>query len=430
MGLAVALSSAAVTVTAMTLNLHGYHPMGERQRWQAQADGTLRPRDPDPFLFTLDELRRGTRRQLDTLAGDVAELAPDVIALQEVAAGLPGGPLDCAVFERPAEGRDELGVNTAERLALRLANAGYTAYRACRGNVGWVTDADTVGAGPIGWRDADGRLQAVFPAHADAYPHGMLVEGFALLVRSPWRVHANRVVRAAYGERGEQAVFQQAVIVRPDGRWLVVVNVHAGHKVVHFEQAVAIRRAVAEAWPATARELGAEAFAGTIMLGDFNAYLYRPTPDDPGEISTAPWELARAGVYDLTSPDAVRRELPGLLVALNADAAYKPWASLPPAEAARRVHAAVDGLAELLQSQGAHLRSTEALAAAQSTGRCAPPARPEAACVHAERIDHIFFSQELTVEDAFVIYPRNAFDSAEGTTDHPGIVARLTGAGG
>src|SRR5687767_410915 len=94
---------AAVPITLLTLNLHGYHPMGEAHRSQATVPRTVAPfgsadasfakptaeaglTDSHLFYFTREELDRGHRRRLDQLAEDMRNIAADLVLLQEVGA--------------------------------------------------------------------------------------------------------------------------------------------------------------------------------------------------------------------------------------------------------------------------------------------------------------------------------------------------------
>ncbi len=81
-------------LSIFSLNLHGYHPMGEPRRFIEDRDGRIRragyyPMGEGLHFFTTEELDRGHRRRLDRLGSDLALLGPDVICLQEVAAGCP-----------------------------------------------------------------------------------------------------------------------------------------------------------------------------------------------------------------------------------------------------------------------------------------------------------------------------------------------------
>ena len=178
-------------LSLFSLNLHGYHPMGEARRYREDRDGRIRPAGVYPSgvplsFFTTDELDRGHRRRLDRLAADLRRLAPDVICLQEVAAGAPWTPRNCDVFLHDYPD-DWFEANSALRLARRL-NEGDRPYRptlACRGNVGWVT-------GPFTQERIvtfDGTQRRVLiDFDGNPYPEGILVEGMAVLVRQPWQV--------------------------------------------------------------------------------------------------------------------------------------------------------------------------------------------------------------------------------------------------
>src|SRR5262245_27209381 len=111
-----AFSPAFATLAGLslfTLNLHGYHPMGEAPRFfQSQGKRPEAARS-DLHFFTSEEYERGNSRWLARLSSDLHRLAPDLILLQEVGAGSPEGRKDCDVFRND-------GSNTARRLLLAL----------------------------------------------------------------------------------------------------------------------------------------------------------------------------------------------------------------------------------------------------------------------------------------------------------------------
>src|SRR5687768_1367879 len=63
----------------MTLNLHGYHPMGEAPRWIEERGKPPQPANSDIFFFAPEEFARGNSRRLQALARDVSRLAPDLV---------------------------------------------------------------------------------------------------------------------------------------------------------------------------------------------------------------------------------------------------------------------------------------------------------------------------------------------------------------
>lgn len=422
----------ATDLRVLTLNLHGYHPMGEAERWARMGDGSLVRQPSHPFYFTRDELERGSGRQMEALSDAIDRLQVDIVALQEVAAGLPEQNKTCDDFHA-THGGDVLGTNTAVRLQRRLADQGYAVHLACRGNVGWTTSEGTFAATSIGRRRVDGSFEALYSGRANPYPRGLLVEGFALLVKAPWTVRENAVLRVPFNERGDVAMAQFAIIDHPTAGWLALLNLHAGHKLAHFEQAVAFRRKVLELVAARRDAWRHRTYLGTMMAGDFNAYLHRPSEPiaESGarteEVSSVPWELRHGSSYDYTSPSMVREKLASELKVINDDSAYKPWASVTNAEEAeRRIAQAVEALARLLEADD-DLAQTEMLSAAQVGGRCTPSPLVEGACEVEGRIDHVYMATPLNLANAFVAFPRNDFVSTAGTSDHPGLFVALDG---
>jgi endonuclease/exonuclease/phosphatase family metal-dependent hydrolase len=417
----------------LSLNLHGYHPMAESTRLLQGRDLRLRPASPHLHYFRTDELERGHEHQLRILTEDFSGLAPHVILLQEVGAGLPHSAKSCDEFHSE-DGPDRLGKNSAIRLRDRLNTKGfgYVAALACRGNVGWQTFADTfrderlMRQGPSPGKSPP---QVVFDFGENPYPSGFLVEGTAILVRPPWRILESRAWRLPIPHTSEEFFFQTTRI-RHDGdaRWYVVANLHAGHKVRHFEQAVEIKAAIArliENHPDRAN------YGGAIVGGDFNARLHRPSGKS-GEVSAVPWEVIKKGEFNYgpAASDLVFEDLKNLLWALNLDPGYKPWAGLGPSASARtRVNRAVDDFMKFVRSPLSRwVRLRELLEEANQNKTCRPPTEPrlQGACQAPARIDFIFATPQLAVQEAFVLYSENDFQSVSGTTDHPGIWAELS----
>jgi endonuclease/exonuclease/phosphatase family metal-dependent hydrolase len=426
------LKSQGSDLKILSLNLHGYHPMAESPRLLQGRDLQLRPASPHLHFFRVDELDRGHAHQLRILTEDLSRLQPHVILLQEVGAGLPDSAKNCDEFHSD-DGPDRLGKNSALRLRDRLneKNFGYVAALACRGNVGWQTFADTfrdermMSHGPS---PGPSPPRVVFDFGENPYPTGFLVEGTAILVRSPWRILDSRAWHVPIPQTSEEFFFQTARI-RHDGdpRWYLIANLHAGHKVRHFEQAVEVKAAIArliENHPDRAN------FGGVIVGGDFNARLYRPSGRF-GEVSSIPWEVIKRGEFNFgpATPDAVFEELKNQLWAVNVDAGYKPWASLGASASARsRVNRAVDNFMKLVRSPlNRWVRLRELLDEANQQSACRPPAEPrlQGACQYPARIDFIFASPQLSVQNAFVLYTENDFQKVSGTTDHPGVWVEL-----
>jgi hypothetical protein len=419
-----------VPVRMATLNLHGYHALGEEGRVTTGSSGT-QALPPDPWYFTWEELARGNRQRLDALAADLAVLRPDVLLLQEVAAGTPDGPKDCATFDA-APTADDAGGNTALRLRERLAPLGYAALVACRGNVGWRTQGF---ATPI--RTTSGRT--VFAAGASPYPNGILVEGLAILFGAPWYAVLHRVENLEHNAQGDRVMAQALVLARPVAAtlgsphaWLLLLNVHAGHKLAHFEQAVVEREELDRLLDRL--PLGARAVVG----GDFNARLLRPERWGNRawfEAATVPFEVALQGRFDYGRGRDLN-PLRALLAALNDASEYKPWATV--ADAGARIDATIARYRSWLDATPRPAPLRDALTQAPrcdaalglSTGDPAGWLGTRApSCDGAWMIDLLFLGSDLALENAFVLYSDNG--ERQGTivetlSDHPMQAASWT----
>ncbi|HAR41809.1 MAG TPA: hypothetical protein DCS07_04145 [Bdellovibrionales bacterium] len=291
--------ASAAPISVLSFNLHGYHPTGEPERWLENRDGSRTATDSYLFFFAHQELERGHRVRLDRLARDLRQMSPDILFLQEVAAGSGETPKDCAAFyKKPANRNDDrFELNSVLRLANRLPDT-YRAALACRGNVGWWTNQDTFKdqrviryTGP-----QNTRPEVVFDFGANPYPGGLIVEGLAMLVKAPLAIADEQRWTIPTSIAGDNGFVQAAAILlngkRADSPWVIAVNVHGARKLKHFEQAVQIRRKISE-YLSSLRLPGP--FAGTIVGGDFNAQL---SPD----VSTVPWEMELSGRRYLSWP--------------------------------------------------------------------------------------------------------------------------------
>ncbi len=419
---------------AITLNLHGYHPMGEAPRAWLHPDGRVEPTTDHLFHFSAQEIYRGNRRRLNRLAHDLCDLAPDFVLLQEVAAGGPDTKKNPAVFDRtePADG-DE--TNTAQRLRWRMP--GYACVTACRGNTGWITGANHFATASMGAITPDGP-QVIFPVGTCPYPNGLIVEGFAILFNAAWTCQHNETWTVPYNPQGEITTVQAARFTRDDHS-LLIINLHAGHKLAHFEQAVALRRRISE-------EL-AKCPAGTELLvgGDFNSVLYRPggtkplsagfkgtsqaveayaDQTTPGDIALVPWEVAQPGHFDFRISEPSWDQLVPSLTAYSADNHYKPWASVDGKEAKARIRTAVDAFA-IWQHNATHgmCPLLEALETAPQ-----PPDLNNVTGLHPatmldHRIDFLFSTPGLQPTAATLLYANAWTESLTTVSDHPALLA-------
>lgn len=407
------------TLTFMTLNLHGYHAMNEKPRFFEDRGGAVTEAASSPFYFTRAELDRGNAARLDALADDLKTRLPDVVALQEVGAGSPDVARDCATFDN-APLTDSPSANTARRLATRLSAQDYSVEVACRGNVGWNTDANTFKDRRIVTMNGNVK-SVVHEFDSNPYPGGILVEGFGILYRAPLKAVDAATIDVVINANGERTK-AQLVALDADGKSVVVVNVHGGHKVQHFEQAVAIRKAVGDY---LAKTPGPH---HVVFLGDFNSRLHRPmNPVFLDEPSIVPWEIEVKGEYSYRDADATSSftALRDKMRALNASS-YKSFATLPEGEANARIDAAIGSLKTWLASKPEPLVFTEALSVAEANGACKPPKTGFGACETDARIDHVFFAGGLSLVESHALYT-NADDHALAGTlsDHPAVVSTL-----
>jgi endonuclease/exonuclease/phosphatase family metal-dependent hydrolase len=227
---------------------------------------------------------------------------------------------------------------------------------------------------------------------------------------------------------------------------VALANVHLGHKIRHFEQALAVRRALGEL--ARRFPVGGEP-ARVVVVGDFNATLYRPAaaPEpaatlrrDPGPVgrpvgpaegagepSTIPWEIHMPGQFDYRPGAGSMGELLETLWKLNDDERYKPWTSLrDSAEANRRIREAALAL-WTMQEEPSPLTAgwRDALELARAAGRTGLPVNLPWTEQMRGRIDYLFVDPRVQVERACMIYPENGWASTAGTSDHPATYAEL-----
>lgn len=419
-----AVATGGVGLSVLSQNLHGYHPMGEAPRLVQDRDGIVRDADSDIFFFTEEELARGHARRLDEFSEQVRALSPDVVLLQEVGAGAPGLPKTCETFYANGSG-ESFELNSALRLQRRIG-AHYRAALACRGNTGWWTESSTFQKRRV-LRASPHGPELVFDFDSNPYPGGVLVEGLAILVKNTWRIVDHQQWRLDLG--GGRSFFVQIAAISPvrvpapETPWLLVANVHAGHKVAHFEQAVALRKKILEYVSSRWRS---GPYLGSVIGGDFNALLYRRK--DPRDPSTIPWEISVSGEFDFSGTQGAAL-LSAKLHAMNRDASYKEWASVTdPIEASTRIEAAVKGYFSFLEDWKKRSEAApglrEGIEGASRAGRCQPFAVRDSGCDADERIDLLFASPDWEIENGFVPFVSNNWKSLQGISDHPGVFAR------
>lgn len=430
---AIGTASNTIDLKILTFNLHGYHPMGERLRYLQDRSGNVTLASSFLTYFTPAEIHRGQARQLSRLTDHIERLQPDVIFLQEVGAGLPNSKKDCAEYYADIKS-DVFGKNSALRLRDRLRARGYAVDSAigCRGNIGWVTNADTFRQQRIlrpATRARSTALEVVYDFDSNPFPNGFIVEGTAILVRSPWRILESKEWRLPISQSGETFFMQLARIQRePRSPWFLLVNLHGTHKVRHFESSVAVRQAIARfiaAHPERSR------YGGTVLGGDMNARLYRPT-EGRGEVDTIPWEGSHSGEfdYDANTPDGDFARLHEKLWQLNVDPNYKPRASLGDSQEARlRVAQAITKFVEFTKDPLAKLvRLREAYSEAVQAGQCNPKSYREmdASCEKIGLIDLLYASSEFSTRRAALLFSRDNWTSLDGPSDHPGVFLEVS----
>jgi exonuclease III len=392
-----AASRAEETLRVMSFNMHAYHPYQEAPRYsENRFTGEIKALQPHIFYFQWEELIRGSLRRQETLATELREHSPDVLFLQEVVAGARNAPKTCEEF---------YANNTALALA-REWNENLIVYSACRGNVGWVTDSRSFQDMRVLRRTAS-TLEVVHDYNTNPYPHGMVVEGTALVVKQPWQLRNSFELRLPTGVGQDRFFVQVGELYRSDSRvrwqrdpWYLIANIHAPHKLMHFEAAVALRRWIASHLKGHPQR---HLFKGVIVGGDFNA-LYE-------EAAFKAWTLK---MQDPVFPSSLEDEL----FRLNADNQYKAWASIFPLEWAReRIFRSVAGLRDLWR-QRTEKNWVEWGQLAQQKGVCFN------ACDLEGRIDHFVASSSIQLRSAGVLYEDSTFDNAvEKLSDHPAVVA-------
>lgn len=413
-------------ISLLSLNLHGYHPTGESQRWFQSRTGDVLPALNHLFYFSTTELARGHERRLDQLAARVDELAPDVVLLQEVGAGWPRRANNCDDFYADASADQDWG-NSALRLNARLKRKRYRSVLACRGNVGWRTDDNTFAAARI----VEDGGNVIFNFGANPYPMGMLVEGFAILVSDKWRVTESGLWHLRQNYFGDTFQVQYAVVV-PSGvydpeRAVGIINIHGGHKVGHFEQAVALREAMSGLMRTT--KIPPQSW---IVGGDFNVSLYRPTHEqDEIDASAVAWEVSASSFFDFdlrANTKEKTEQLRRLLTSLNNNRAYKDYATiLDRSQAAQRIEAAVARFQRWQERiPPADYQLVEALALATTTKKCQPANVSFVSCNATERIDNIFFGGAIKLQNAFMTFVDSSSQHLRGMSDHPGIFASFS----
>lgn len=414
-------------IKVITLNLHGYHPMGEKQRWFEFKNGEIKAAPSDIFYFTWEEIVRGNKKRLDRLAYDMGKLEPDIVFLQEVAAGSPTGK-GKEIFHKPPQNDQENG-NIALRLRERLKDKGYEATVACRGNVGWITNQDTFKDKRIITKEGDTKT-VIFDYGSNPYPEAILIEGFGILYKKPFKLIEGGLWHIEYNKDGHKCACQYALLERA-GKIILAVNIHSGHKIDHFEQAVAIRKHISDF---TYEHDEKEKIQGIIIAGDANARLYRPNKKEPEEFSeptTGPWEVFIEGQFDLRiqSKDKIQK-FQEELIKFNFDKKYKNWAMIEDKKAVRkRVEDAIKRFCQwqqFAQEKKLPIKMTECLSYITQKNKIKPLKNaPRTATKRKWRIDHIFVNEIFDIKNAFIIYDDSSWIELNSVSDHMGVYCEI-----
>lgn len=273
-----------------------------------------------------------------------------------------------------------------------------------------------------------GHRHVVFDYEANPYPHGIAVEGFAILFKSDkWKLRESGSWNIKVNSAGQTQFCQYGMwSLKSDGDdseepWLLLVNIHAGHKINHFENAVAIIDHCSEF--VDSHEF-CHSFAGKIFAGDFNAQLFRPSNgnSEVSDIASFPWEVSVSSQFDSrTSIDSLHQQL----IKYNSSD-YKAWATIKDEnESRKRIEAAVKLYKHWLQKFGNSETVEEALwKTRKGTTYGGPePERlaPDATTWVSDRVDHVFTDSHFSAENAFVVFKKANWKTLESVSDHPGV---------
>eukprot|EP01105_Mastigella_eilhardi_P000194 TRINITY_DN1022_c0_g1_i1.p1 TRINITY_DN1022_c0_g1~~TRINITY_DN1022_c0_g1_i1.p1 ORF type:complete len:289 (-),score=71.31 TRINITY_DN1022_c0_g1_i1:25-891(-) len=267
--------------------------------------------------------------------------------------------------------------------------------------------------------------EVVFDFDSNPYPRGIIVEGFGMLVRRPLIFASAGIWNLKFNVQGHNVCCQFAKVANASGKWFLVVNIHAGHKLEHFEQAVAIRKCMAEY--VTEQHDDAN-YIGSVIGGDFNAHLYRANAG--GEAVTVAWEVrGPEGVFDFDlggeRGKGQMRKLRKLLRD-ESESKRKEWASVRGAEAAARVDAALLEFM-LLQCDGACSPLVQVTAAKKGKEWWLNlPEKYEAATARkCSSIDHVLVSHWWDPQGLCVLFGKANWSRTSSVSDHPIFVATV-----
>lgn len=377
----------------LSLNLHGLHPMGEERRIKVKATGEKELSWSHLHYFTNQEIQRGLERRQKQLAVDIQKIAPDIIFLQEVGGGVIDQKKNCQEF---------LKTNTAKDLGLKLSS--YKSFEGCRGNLGWWTDNHTFSDFSI---ETENSKKTIYKAGDNPYPESLIIEGLGFLVSSKIKVLDQRNENIVINKNGESFFFQILKFTVKDQakKWWLAVNIHGGHKIQHFEQAVATRHYITD----YVKNNDESNFSGLLIAGDFNSL------SSAEEVSTTPWSFYHRW--------QTREILSQELMTLNGSD-YKPFATLPTSEAKNRTQKTVEELFRWFAIK----RSAEDGSLNEVTSApCSLDFKEfNPMCSWHHKIDHIYHSPGIKIKNYSGLYQQNNWTDLTSTlSDHPGILATL-----
>lgn len=380
----------------MTLNLHGLHPMNEERRILRLKNGQSNIIWSNLNYFSPDELKRGHGTRQIQLSKDIKIARPDIIFLQEVGGAFEHSNKDCDQFYFS---------NSAKDLNNRLN--GYNLYPACRGNIGWWTNPSTFNEFQIIREDSQ---SLVYQNGDNPYPDGLIIEGQAFLTGHRINVYEHFQKLIEINSKKEKFFFHGIKFGLKNekrGRWWVAINIHGGHKIQHFEQAISTRIFITE----YLSKQDMKGFGGIISAGDFNAF----TPIK--EVSSTPWSYAHRW--------QTREQFKKELLELNRSP-RKPFATLTEEEAQWRADASIEKLFQWFSLKRHPFDGS--LKEVSDKGVCLlekrSPLNPT--CHWKDKIDHIFVSENINIKSYSGIYRQNNWTDLKKTiSDHPGVICTL-----
>lgn len=369
--------------------------MGEERRIKVNANGTKELSWSHLHYFSPTEIKRGLEKRQAKLALDIKSLAPDLIFLQEIGGGVIDQKKTCSDF---------IESNTAQDLQKRLKT--HKVFTGCRGNTGWWTDSHTFSDFKI---ETETSQKIVYQAGDNPYPNSLIIEGLATLTSKKIIVLDHRDETIRINKNNESYFFQLTRFSHVDKKdqWWIAINVHGGHKIQHFEQAVATRHYLSQYIRLAPHT---EQFSGIIVAGDFNAL---PIQE---EMSMTPWSFD----YRWQTQDILTKEL----MAMNSSS-YKPFATLSYNEAKIRVSQTVSSLFDwFARNRSIHDASLKEVLLHSPCVKVQNEFNPF--CDWKHKIDHIFVSPTMKIKNHSGIYQQNNWtDLASSLSDHPGLLTHL-----